>query len=239
MKIRTYLLASVSIVALAGSAAAADLPVKARSFYSPEPVSNWTGFYVGAHAGIARHAWEFTDLDDWTGNTIGTFWASSKNGFIAGAQIGYNWQSGSMVYGVEADWSWLSGDASQTFEGSSYGASTSVDWLATFRLRTGLAYGNSLVYITGGLAIANVNNAWGPGYVGAFGRDFVSEDTRTGWVAGVGIEHMFTPNWTFKAEALYVDLGAETATASFAGLTYSSEFRNELVIGRVGFNYRW
>src|SRR4029450_2459040 len=96
-------------------AQAADMPVKAPRYY--EPAASWAGWYIGAHAGAA---WQKADV-----NSNGFFFdkgtltslssaSISKTGFIGGGQIGYNWQHGNFVFGIEADGSGLSGRASAT-----------------------------------------------------------------------------------------------------------------------------
>src|SRR5262245_11331209 len=110
--LRRYLLVTVSAAALSTGALAADMPVKA-----PAPVVvpwSWTGFYVGAHAGVAWNRAAFADIGDDTGSIFAAplgldFWKPSHAGFMGGGQIGYNLQSGNMVYGVEADFSGVGG----------------------------------------------------------------------------------------------------------------------------------
>jgi outer membrane immunogenic protein len=254
-------LATVSSVALAGAAAAADLPARqVMKAPVPVPVLTWDGFYIGLNVGAARHDWSFTDRNFWFANSgvspLQT-WTSSKTGATGGVQVGYNWQSGTFVYGFEADLNWLGLKKEQVFGLPSFiaggfpaqaAATAQVDWLATFRGRVGLTSLNpTLVYVTGGLAIAGSKNRWGGGYASfnqlgnpiGCGCDFVDDKTRFGWTAGFGVEHMVNRNWSFKAEVLYVDLGTRTKSATVPDGTYTSEFSNSLITARVGANYRW
>jgi hypothetical protein len=87
-------------------AQAADMPVKAQRYY--EPSASWAGWYIGAHAGAAWHQTSANVLDQDSeefpfGSTF------SKTGFIGGGQIGYNWQHGNFVFGLEGDISGLTG----------------------------------------------------------------------------------------------------------------------------------
>jgi outer membrane immunogenic protein len=253
MRLRSFLLATASSVAISSLASAADLAVR-PALKAPPPVLTWTGPYIGLNVGAARHDWSFTNQG------IGdTFWTSSKSGFIGGVQAGYNWQSGTFVYGVEADFNWLGIKKSDTFGQPSFAFSeianvkSEVNWLATFRGRIGLTSLNpTMVYVTGGLAVAGVKNRWGVGYTGVgvpgqppanWDSDFVDDKVRFGWTAGLGVEHMISQNWSFKAEVLYVDLGTRSVNATpfragdFAG--YTSEFSNSLVTARVGVNFKW
>lgn len=180
-----------------------------------QEASRWTGIYVGAHGG---KAWSTVDGSMvYTDATPGDgFDASGKsldgNGAIYGGQIGFNYQAGRMVFGIEADGSWAEIDGGERFlpypvnwpaNGSpAWDIDTSVDWLASIRARVGLTAGNTLVYATGGAAFAGIENRLnvvGPGYNGN-GRK--SEDV-TGWTVGGGIEYALSRQWTIRAEYLY------------------------------------
>ena len=158
-------------------------------------------------------------------------------------------QHGSFVYGVEGDWSWLGAKATNdTFSPLGDGGvvtSLDVSWLATVRGRAGLALDATLLYVTGGVAFGKVKNS----VVGLFGdgsvfSSFVQDDTKVGWTAGVGVEHMFSPHWTARAEFRYVDLGktkvscTETAIIDCAS-NYRGEFSNTLLLGMGGLDYKF
>ena len=165
------------------------------------------------------------------------------NGFIGGGQVGYNWQFTNWVIGLETDIQGASNNNNQdtitnvgTFPGfSSTGTITSekdLRWLGTVRGRLGfLAAPSFLIYGTGGLAygkvdatttvseglrFSNVNVNAPP-----FDASGSFSDTRTGWTAGGGVEWMFAPNWSVKAEYLYFDLGQ---------VTWSSANLNQFII---------
>lgn len=241
MKIRSTLLATASSIAMLGAAAAADLPRKA-----PPPavaVANWAGWYVGISGGAARHDWSFTQESGPILTYDGQLWEGSRTGAIVGGHIGINWQSDSFVYGIEADGNWLSVKRSLVLPDgpsnlSSFAASSKIDWLVTVRGRAGLAVGNSLIYLTGGAAIAQPKNGW-QGDKGEF-LVIRSNKARVGWVAGGGFERMITPNWTLRGEVLHVDLGRPTQSAvSDSGTTYSAAFSHKLLIGRLGASLKW
>src|SRR5258705_2797567 len=105
---KKFLLSSYAVAVLAaGPAVAADLAVKAPVYKaSPAaPVFSWTGFYIGVNPGFASSRTKITDADGW--------WAGSPLheytnwGFAGGGQIGFNYQTGGLVYGIEADLDWL------------------------------------------------------------------------------------------------------------------------------------
>jgi outer membrane immunogenic protein len=143
-----------------------------------------------------------------------------------------------------------------------------LDSLATVRGRAGLVVGTTLAYATAGIAWGQVDNHWGAGYAnsnllntngscfGSTGRgpcgpinnnNFVQSRSQFGWVAGFGIEHMFTslPRWIFRVEAMWVDLGKSTVVnngPSFANGVqgqFFSEFHNQAMLARVGVNYKF
>ncbi len=236
---KSWLLASASALAIAsGSAYAAD---KAPA---PFPGALWAGPYAGLNLGLARHDWAWFE----TGilfNGQSSPWVDSQTGFTFGGQLGYNWQRGSYVYGVEADLNWLGVNKSQIFsflitDPDVITFTTSINWLATFRGRMGLAVDATLVYVTAGLAVANVRNGWtDTGYWDGIARSVGGSNTRLGWTAGVGVEHMFARNWTARLEARYTDLGRSSVDWTSGGTTYTTSFTNSLWEVRAGFNYKW
>jgi outer membrane immunogenic protein len=229
--------AAVGLLALSAvSAIAADLPVKAP-VATPvvAPAWNWTGFYIGAHGGgawgraeishsaIAAPAGQAFPVDA-AAVTAASSPLLNPNGYVAGGHAGFNYQTGSFVWGLEGDFSYFRLRASSagifpfpsTLPGGvlgpptlTFSASTeiSTDWLLTVRPRLGFAAGNALFYATGGLAVTNekVNQLSGV----LSGSSFASSisETRVGWTVGGGIEYMLTPNWTIRAEYLHLDFG--------------------------------
>src|SRR5262245_40237415 len=131
----------------------------------PLSVPIWAGGYFGIQGGIAHHDAIFNDSDGFFALGFGAITSGrdehEKAGGSVGGLLGYNWQQGSFVYGLEGDWSWIGSKTSQlaalnTFE--SLATSFDVNWLATLRGRAGLAFGSTLVYVTGGVASGHVNN---------------------------------------------------------------------------------
>lgn len=230
---RTFAAASV-LAAAVSTAMAADLPVKA--FAPPPP--GWTGPYGGIVGGFGVGHSDQTDpgavplpvasLLTFDGHY------SLSGGFVGGT-LGYNWQRGAWVYGLEGDFSWadLSGSSGVCGNGAAppHPCGTKLDALGTFRGRLGYATGANndwLFYATGGLAIGDVKgwDAFGP----TFGNDW-----RAGWTVGAGVETRFAPNWTAKLEYLYVDLGNAQVFNSLPGVPESVSLTANLV--RAGVNY--
>jgi len=246
---RSILLAGVSLIALAGGAHAADLPAPIKAPYTPPPppppVMSWQGFYLGINGGIGRlntsQAHLQTGGDGVCGDGAITCDGSASGGLFGG-QVGYNFQSRYWVYGIEADWDWT-GIKKDTvnFSNVSTGSTvrSKIDSLGSVRGRMGLALDDTLLYLTGGVAFGETRSGWGGGYSGTTGCCIAQTGMRTGWVAGVGAEHMFTQNISFRTEFLYYDLGTQTVSSNFAGNAYSTQFSQEVFVGRVGLNYKW
>ena len=195
-------------LALATAAQAADMTAPATY--------DWTGFYVGANAGIA---WNNSSLDQdvYLGGDRARELANSIDGdqtaFTAGGLLGYNYQIDQIVLGVEADINYLGfgdsnrNDVSDFFQtdGAYSRTSFEADWFGTIRARLGFAVDNVLIYGTGGAAY---------GHMEADGKLVVGEDvwkgsteaTNWGWTVGAGAEYGID-NWSLGLEYLYVDLG--------------------------------
>lgn len=215
-------LACVSVLALGGAAAAADLPAApaAAPYYKAPafaPAYNWSGFYIGINGGGGF------GRSDWT--TPGGF---DTSGGLVGGTVGYNYQMNQAVLGVEGDVDWADINGTVTNTACPIGCKTSDSWLSTVRGRLGYAADRFMPYITAGGAFGDIRAAGvGSGSV-----------TNAGWTAGGGIEFAIAGHWTAKAEYLYVDLGNFTCTTcgGLAG-AQSVSFTTNLIRG--GINYRF
>ena len=217
-------------------------PVKAP-VVAIAPAYSWTGFYLGANAGGA-----WGDFDTWQGKYSDGFleeedsWSRSASGFIAGGQIGYNYQFlNNVVLGIEADIEWSDIDATRSgsdgFEDRHFSYGSEVEWFGTLRARLGYAFDTLLVYGTGGAAFGKVkmfdNNWTSPG-------DYSYSDTRWGWTVGGGVEWAFAQNWSVKAEYLYVDLGTfrvNDFTPDYEYYVQETDFKFHTL--KVGINYKF
>jgi opacity protein-like surface antigen len=158
-------------------------------------------------------------------------------GGLIGGTLGYNWQQGPWVFGIEGDYSWadISGSSNTCGAGSGlpHSCGTKLESLGTARGRIGYATGATgtwLPYVTGGLAFGELN-AW-DNLIGVSGSDF-----RTGWTLGGGIETAFAPNWTFKVEYLYVDFGSQQMFNVAPGVPETVSFTANVI--RAGINYEF
>jgi outer membrane immunogenic protein len=215
---KRVVLACVGVAALGGVAAAADLPpspappyYKAPAVYAP-PAYTWSGLYIGINGG---GAW---GQSSWT--TTGSF---DTSGGFAGGTIGYNYQMDQAVLGIEGDIDWAD------INGSTGGAAkTNDNWLSTVRGRLGYAADRFMPYVTGGLAVGDIQASL-PGFAGG-------STTNVGWTAGGGIEFALPGHWSAKAEYLYVDLG-NFSCSSCGPTAQSVSFTANLFRG--GINYRF
>jgi outer membrane immunogenic protein len=198
--------AATALSLAASAATAADFPRGPAPYYTaPVPLAySWAGPYLGLNLG---YQW----------GTV-TNWPADPSGFIGGIQGGYNWQFGQFVVGLEADIQ--ASGADDTFAAVKF----SNPWFGTIRGRAGWAFNNILLYGTVGFA-------YGGGRVEAPG--FEQSRTHTGWTAGGGLEVGFAPNWSVRAEYLYVGLSSEAYTAT----GFSHGFDSSVL--RFGVNYRF
>lgn len=152
------------------------------------------------------------------------------DGAVLSGGFGYNFQAGSLVYGIEGDAgpSWMR----DTNAAVAPCASCEVrnHYLATARARVGYAFDRWLPYVTGGAAFGDITIKTPAG--GS------QQSNQVGWTAGGGVEYAFAgTNWSTKLEYLYVDLGSATCDAVHCGTSTSADFKSNIV--RVGLNYRY
>jgi high affinity Mn2+ porin len=216
----------LSLLALDGPAVAADMPVKAPPI---QALFDWTGLYVGAHAGYSRGSSSAVLSDPATLAASSTF-----SGVIGGVQAGYNARlSSGLLFGVEADITFPNYLTSNSVVSLLATAQSELieqwDYVATARGRVGYATGPWLAYATGGLAWAGERFLNAP----ANGSDEKVLNTRLGWAAGAGVEYAFSPHWSARLEYLYSRF--EKADIRFpSGTQYTSTLDFQSL--RVGLN---
>jgi outer membrane immunogenic protein len=233
---KKLLLAGVALggfAAAAGAASAADLPARNApppAVYAPAiPVFTWTGFYAGVNAGYGFSTNNSNDTVFVPGVGLVSN-GGNDGGFVGGGQIGYNYQFGSFVVGLETD-----------LQFADMGDRIALDYFGTVRGRAGVAFDRLLVFGTGGFAYGGGNNNNGC-FVGAtFVTDCGGNDTATGWTAGGGVEYAFTNNLTAKVEALYVNLDRSNNTLvdPTTGVTLPGSNTSEFGVVRAGVNYKF
>lgn len=230
-KLAVALLAASTLGASAAYASdlPARMPTKAPApMYTP-PFS-WTGFYLGANAGWG---WTHTSADMILGGGPTSF-SGNSNGFLGGVQAGYNYQMGSFVAGLEADFQGSTNRGDVTFGGAAAPgvATLKTPWFGTVRGRLGFAADRWLLYVTGGglygeNKLDGTTVATGP---------FSSSATYWTWTIGGGVERMLWDRWSVKLEYLYA--GNPSNTASPPGAT-SISTKSDMNIVRAGLNYHF
>ena len=251
LKLKKILLGVALLGAASTAALAADLPSRrAPPVYiaPPVPVFTWTGAYIGGNAG---YAFDAKSTFNTTAGAGRTFLQSKASGFTGGGQIGYNMQlgntpflggfggfggpaGGGLVIGVEADAAYTDLKTNSVFGGAPYNART--QFVGTARGRVGYAFGDLLVFGTGGFAYGGVKDS-----VGVASADKIA----TGYAYGGGVEYAIpTASFvnffhssavTLKAEYLHYDLGTESLNSGRIG----SRVKNDGNIVRGGINYKF
>jgi outer membrane immunogenic protein len=213
-------IASLATITASSAASAADIPRKALPYSAPIYAPVWSGFYAGVNAG---YGWATYDT------AVGT---DKMKGFIGGAQVGYNWQLSSFVVGVEGDFQYSGQKRTETavIGGVTFTGEEKVQYFGTARGRLGYAFDSILIYGTGGAAWSNLKAS-----VSALGLTASTDTTKMGWTAGGGVEWMFLPRWSVKAEYLYIDSGSTDLTV--AGVTVSGKLKDQ--VARLGINYHF
>lgn len=196
LNMKKLLFSCAAILAFSGSAMAADVSEPVASTY------DWSGPYLGVHAG---YLWGDVDVDyeDLGGG-------GEIDGFIGGGLGGLNFQSDNLVFGVEGDFGLTGADGNGVACMGDFDCATEIysydmDWNAHLRARVGLAMDRTLIFIAGGLAIAEHE-------LGAvYGNLMTGSGTEThyGFTIGGGAEYAMTDNLLLRLEYLYDDYGKE------------------------------
>ena len=226
--------ATVALAAVgAAPAFAADLgaraiPITAKAPAYVAPIYNWTGFYLGGHLGGA-----FSSDNNFSGLATG----NNGNGrFLGGLQVGADWQfAPNWVVGAKAQYSWLSGSVGAVFPGG-FAYTNSQRGLGSVTGRFGYTWGPGLVYVKGGYAYSDNNESV---TLPARRSPFATNgDHRNGYTVGAGVEYMFAPNWSAKAEYQYYNFGKANFTAPVL-LVPAGSFTTDDHTVKAGVNYRF
>ena len=239
---KKVLLTGTALLLLAsGSAIAADLsrppPAPAPVYKAPPmvPVFTWTGCYIGGNGGgLFAHK-------DWTETSSGVAESSADiNNWVAGAQVGCNYQIGAAVFGIQGDYDWSNGKGSaadSTFSPGFATDQTTIKSLASVTGRVGYAFDRFLPYVKGGGAW--VNDAYS--VTGTDGTSNSASETRTGWTIGAGGEYAFT-NWlTGFVEYDYYDFGTKTntLTGTMTPASFQADIKQTVSVAKVGLNFKF
>lgn len=230
---KNLLLAAVSLVALSATAPALAADLAARP-YTKAPamvaaIYDWSGFYIGINGGggSSHSTWDLVGggregSHDATGGTVG-------------GQIGYRWQSGQFVFGVEGQGNWadFSGDnVSALFATRNR---SKIDSFGLITGQVGYAWNNVLLYVKGGAAVVGVKYDV---FSTASGALLSSNDqTRWGGTVGAGLEYGFAPNWSVGVEYNHIFLSDKDVT--FALVPSTDRIKQDVDMGLVRLNYKF
>jgi outer membrane immunogenic protein len=227
---------AVSMIAGIGASSAADLgapPYSRAPATAVDPSYNWNGFYIGLNGGGGYGHTDF-QFNNGTPNAN-----HSVAGGLAGGQIGYNWQSGTWVFGLEADADWSNIRGSALCPNPAFVCASNVRDLASFRGRVGYAVHSALFYGTGGVGYANTHYTTLTGGAPAATTTGIYNDDRWGYAAGAGIEYLLAPNWSAKVEYMHYGFGTDTAPVLSLGAFTTTALRLSVDTIKVGINYRF
>ncbi|CUU18177.1 MULTISPECIES: outer membrane beta-barrel protein [Bradyrhizobium] len=229
---KNLLLAAVSLVALSATAPALAADLAARP-YTKAPamiatVYDWSGFYIGINGGGgSSHAtWDFVG--------VGREGSHDATGGTVGGQIGYRWQSGQWVFGVEGQGNWADFSGDNTSALFATRNRTKIDAFGLITGQVGYAWNNVLVYVKGGAAVVS-NKYEISSTAGALLSS--SSDSRWGGTVGAGLEYGFAPNWSVGVEYNHIFLSDKDVT--FAGFAGSERIRQDVDMGLVRLNYKF
>ena len=238
-RLRLLATAAVAMLGISDAALAADMPVKAPMPPPPPPFS-WTGFYIGGNVGVA---WGERNVTDVTGLT---FSHRTDSALIGGGQVGFNYQMGTLVLGVEGDFDWAGSNNRNDPGVAVLNSILRVDLrdrtVATLAARFGFAAERWLFYGKAGggwVGVSNftITNLTPPGGAITIGNS----RNNSGFLVGAGFEFAVANNWTLKAEYDYVGLSSRTfvvpvGAPALVGDVFTNRSHN-IQEFKVGFNY--
>jgi outer membrane immunogenic protein len=165
---------------------------------------NWTGFYIGAMGGYGQSNQVRESIG---GITVSATSNDIKGGF-GGGTVGYNWQTGPAVFGIEADAAWSGIKYSEAALGVTL--ADKIQAIGSVTGRVGFAANGALIYVKGGYAWADNQISASAG-----GATFSESHFHSGWTIGGGLEYLFLPNLSGKVEYMYADFSNANYLTSF------------------------
>lgn len=242
---KKVLLVTASLIALGAAAPAMAADLAARPYAKAPPmiaaVYDWSGFYIGANGGWG------SSHNSWTNTAVGGVLfaplgegSHDASGGTVGGQIGYRFQSGNWVFGLEAQGNWADFSGSNvSLAGLGTTNRTKIEAFGLFTGQIGYAFNNALFYVKGGAAVTDNK------YEGLFLGAVVDRatDTRWGGTVGVGLEYGFAPNWSVAAEYDHLFMGTNsrqfTGVFPVAGITRNDDIKQDADLVTVRLNYRF
>jgi outer membrane immunogenic protein len=244
-------------VGFAHNAMAADFGVRGPVYQVPAFVApTWTGVYLGFNGGWGWTTSNSSNLSFFSpAGAFGAFTvpgtSNNANSPVFGGQLGYNYQSGNWVWGIEGDVDGAHIRATQSgvlpasagFPGGSAFLTEKQNWLASIRGRIGYTWGPGMIYVTGGAAWTGVQANGGATLFSGESNTFTLSTTRGGYVLGAGYEWMIAPNWSLRGEYLYYgfqgNLNSPGVVFPVAGATLNGSVNKfNTSVFRLGLDYK-
>jgi outer membrane immunogenic protein len=217
---------SIGAIALAIGSTVAFADGLPGSFKDAPVQKSWQGFYIGTNAGLVT--------GDTQGDTGAVVTNYSVTGAVGGAQLGYNWQRGNQVFGIEGGYDFASVQGN-TACAVVLDCRREINSLATVVGRYGLAFGQTLYYGMAGVAWADVDTH----VIAAGGVPFLGADAhRFGWIAGFGFEHALSERLTARIEYAHVEFGSDTQLLIGAGPDTLNNVDLKMDTIRLGVNWK-
>jgi outer membrane immunogenic protein len=239
---KKVLLVTASLIALGAAAPAMAADLAARPYTKAPPMIaalyDWSGFYIGANGGwgSSRNCWDAVPVNV----AFGPEGCHDASGGTVGGQIGYRWQAGTWVFGVEAQGNWADfkgSNASLLFPG--FVNTSKIDAFGMFTGQVGYAANNVLLYLKGGAAVTADSNRINTvaGALAATSND----DTRWGGVVGVGLEYGFAPNWSVGIEYDHMFMQDRTVAFTAPGGVFfgNDRIRQDVDLVTARLNYKF
>ena len=241
---KKFLLGAAGFVALVLTAPASAADLAARPYTKAPPmiavIYDWSGFYIGANGGwgSSRNCWDFLPPFAVVATAEG---CHDATGGVAGGQVGYRWQSGGWVFGLEAQGNWADlrgSNTSQAFPG--FINRSKIDAFGLFTGQIGYAWNNALLYVKGGAAVIDsrydIRSAATNVLIANTG-----DQTRWGGTIGAGVEYGFAPNWSAGVEYDHIFSQDKNLTFTAPGgvLVQTDRVRQDVDLVTARVNYRW
>jgi outer membrane immunogenic protein len=243
---KKFLLGIAGLVALAAPASAADLAARPYTKAPPPmiaPVYDWTGFYIGGNGGwgSSRRCW---DSLNGNGVLIGSDGCHDASGGTAGGQIGYRWQAGTWVFGLEGQGNWADfGGRNVSLINPTFTGESKIQAFGLLTGQIGYAWNNVLLYVKGGAAVTD--NRYNAILTPTNTVVGTVSDTRWGGTVGAGLEFGFSPNWSAGIEYNHLFMGDRTYTFTSngavapVGTAAVERIKADADLVTVRVNYRW
>jgi len=205
---------------------------------SAAEIYDWSGAYIGAHAGYgwAKPEWDLSNF----GPIEGPLEDMKDKSFLGGVHVGYSFQQMNWVLGIEASIS--AGKFKSAADACEFmcAVGTKVAWTGDIAGRVGYAVDRSLIYVRGGAALADVKSFYTFGGLNPFNQTLSSDKRiRVGWTLGAGFEYALSRHVSASLDYRYANFG--TDDSDLHGRFTIDHFDRSLSMQTVmvGLNYRF